>query len=175
MKTFNRQKAIQIMLDKGIKTINTFIDDTGSYDTVSWNRGHRGILAKKAKAAATEGFDESMFHWDPNQKFDRNRYRERMRNARNLHPEYNRRQRKAYALMDRYHTEITPITDVLETMETPKTVNTDVNFEQFIEDIVPVNPISLKTQEVRKNNAPVATNPFPTDEKIFLTKHIEKC
>ena len=35
MKTFDRQKARQIMLDKGIKTINTFIDDTGSYDTVS--------------------------------------------------------------------------------------------------------------------------------------------
>lgn len=82
---YDRQKARDIMESKGI--------GRGSY-------GDNRVLAKKAKAAATTGFDESMYNWDPNQEFDRARFRERKQIARLVHPEYNWRQRRAFALMD---------------------------------------------------------------------------
>lgn len=63
--------------------------------------GNQNVLAKKAKAMNVDGFDESMYNMDPGQTFDRNRYRERKRDAREMHPEWTRRQRKAYALMDK--------------------------------------------------------------------------
>ena len=62
--------------------------------------GSQNVLAKKAKAMNVDGFDESMYNMDPDQQFDRSRYRARKQEARELYPEYNRRQRKAYALMD---------------------------------------------------------------------------
>ncbi len=56
------------------------------------------ILAKKAKAAHVDGFNENMFNFDPDAEFDRSIYRNRKRMARDINPEWTRRQRKAYAL-----------------------------------------------------------------------------
>jgi hypothetical protein len=60
------------------------------------------LIAKKQKAAATEGFDESMYNFDPNQEFNRQLYRQRKRDARDINPEWNAKQRRAYALADNY-------------------------------------------------------------------------
>lgn len=49
--------------------------------------GNQNVLAKKAKAMNVEGFDKSMYNMDPNQTFDRNRYRERKREVRQMNPE----------------------------------------------------------------------------------------
>ena len=51
------------------------------------NVGDGRVLAKKAKSAAVDGFDESMYNWDENQEFDRQRFRERKREAREANPE----------------------------------------------------------------------------------------
>lgn len=60
------------------------------------------LIARKQKAAATEGFNESMYNFDPNQEFDRQLYRQRKRDARDINPEWNAKQRRAYALADNY-------------------------------------------------------------------------
>lgn len=62
--------------------------------------GDWNVIAKKAKAANVEGFDRSMYSFDQDQKFDRDRYRSRKQEAKEMNPEWTRRQRKAYALMD---------------------------------------------------------------------------
>lgn len=61
-------------------------------------RGKQNVLAKKAKAAAVDGFTSDMFDTNPDQEFDRKLYRERKRAAKDINPEWTRRQRKAYAL-----------------------------------------------------------------------------
>ena len=77
-------------------------DETNEYgDTYSVRRtGDQNVLAKKVKAMNIDGFDPSMYNMDPNQKFDRQRYRDRKAIAREQHPEWTRRQRKAWALRD---------------------------------------------------------------------------
>ena len=62
--------------------------------------GDQNVLAKKVKAMNVDGFDPSMYNMDPNQEFDRQRYRDRKAIAREQHPEWTRRQRKAWALRD---------------------------------------------------------------------------
>lgn len=78
-------------------------------------RGDQNVLAKKAKAASVKGFDESMYNYDPDQEFDRARYRARKRAARTINPEWTRRQRKAYALIDYYPTKDTELPPFPET------------------------------------------------------------
>lgn len=56
--------------------------------------GDQNVLAKKTKAMNVDGFDPSMYNMDPNQEFDRQRYRDRKTIAREQHPELTRRQRK---------------------------------------------------------------------------------
>lgn len=75
----------------------------GGYDTNGHilNRGDQNVLMKKAKAANVEGFNENMYDFDPNQEFDRQNYRDRKRYAKENFDYMTRRQRKAYALMDR--------------------------------------------------------------------------
>ena len=71
---FDRTKAQEIMSRRNI---------------VNGNYGDNRVLVKKAKAAATEGFDESMYNFDPNQTFDRSRFRDRKQVARIINPEWN--------------------------------------------------------------------------------------
>lgn len=79
-------------------------------------------MAKKAKAANVAGFDESMFNFDPDQKFDRQRYRLRKRWAKHFAPEFSRRQRKAWALMDDGMP--TSPTEPLKVVKTPVHIDT---------------------------------------------------
>jgi hypothetical protein len=87
-------------------------------------------LAKKAKAANVAGFDESMFNFDPDQKFDRQRYRLRKRWAKQFAPEFSRRQRKAWALMD----------DGVSTgtTEPPKVLKTPVQIDTSSANLKPI-------------------------------------
>ena len=62
--------------------------------------GDGRVLAKKAKSAAVEGFDESMYNWDVNQTFDRKEFRDKKRMAKEVNPQWNWRERRAFALMD---------------------------------------------------------------------------
>lgn len=78
---------------------NDETDDNGDIYRVR-RTGDQNVLAKKVKAMNIDGFDPSMYNMDPNQKFDRQRYRDRKAIAREQHPEWTRRQRKAWALRD---------------------------------------------------------------------------
>lgn len=60
-------------------------DDMGTYQVR--NSGDQNVLAKKMKAMNVKGFDPSMYNMDPNQEFDRDRYRQRKAIAREQHPE----------------------------------------------------------------------------------------
>ena len=86
---YDRDEARQIMLDKGVKVKQTRTDWDGNVleRIRKGNVGDGRVLAKKAKSAAVDGFDESMYNWDGNQEFDRQRFRERKREAREANPE----------------------------------------------------------------------------------------
>lgn len=59
-------------------------DDMGTYQVR--NGGDQNVLAKKMKAMNVKGFNPSMYNMDPNQEFDRDRYRKRKAIAREKHP-----------------------------------------------------------------------------------------
>lgn len=144
---FDRTKAQEIMSRRNIG---------------NRNYGDNRVLVKKAKAAATEGFDESMYNFDPNQTFDRDRFRDRKQVARIMNPEWNWRQRRAFALQD---SKPEPKIDVMpenqgsfalpklnissnspvwidtssvtnrQVMQNPDKINTNIDFSQFEEDL----------------------------------------
>lgn len=87
---YNRQEARTRKINVG------GVDEYGDMNI----RGNQNVLAKKAKAASVTGFNESLYNYDPNQEFDRDRYRDRKRDAKQFAPDWTRRQRKAWALMD---------------------------------------------------------------------------
>lgn len=68
--------------------------------------GANNILAKIAKAAAVEGFDGAEFNFDSNQEFDRKKFREMKRWAKE-NTDFNRRERKAFALLHNLNESVT--------------------------------------------------------------------
>lgn len=61
---YDRDEARQIMLDKGVRVKQTRTDWDGNVleRTIKGNVGDGRVLAKKAKSAAVDGFDESMYN-----------------------------------------------------------------------------------------------------------------
>ena len=88
---YDRDKARELKREIGDT------DGNGRIDT----RGDQNVLMKKAKAANVKVFDQTMYNYDPEQEFNRSAYRARKRYAKENFDNMTRRQRKAYALMDR--------------------------------------------------------------------------
>lgn len=143
---YDRNAARQIMLDNGIleKQTRTNWDGTTRERVVrgdNWSRAN----ARKARAAATEGFSVDDYNFYPGSKIDRDRYRSRMRTAR-LTPELDtRRERVAFALKDHDAPlfEIAP-RQYQEIQHTP--IDTNVDFSEFAEDIN-IDPVVYTPQQ----------------------------
>jgi hypothetical protein len=130
-KQFGDWKHVSHIPKTRIWHTETAVDDEGNeYQYQVRKSGDQNVLAKKAKAANVAGFDESMFNFDPDQKFDRQRYRLRKRWAKQFAPEFSRRQRKAWALMD----------DGVSTgtTEPPKVLKTPVQIDTSSANLKPI-------------------------------------
>lgn len=179
---YDRDKAKQIMIAKGVLEKQTRTNWDGSVDTrtVRGNAGDNRVLAKKAKSAAVDGFNADMYNWDPNQTFDRERFRERKQIAKTINPEWSWRQRRAFALMD------APAERKVELPEIPvereielktfkglpnnlgvwKTrIDTNIDWDKLAGEVPEIQPVPIsKTPATPVEVAPTPVQPFPTFE-----------